>query len=85
MNSDSPIKNNLSDVLMLLLKALVLDGAQEPGQALILNNDLIRRAQGYDLEMTVVTGQYTALRCVEGKDPKTSKIILPHGRSPLVL
>jgi hypothetical protein len=76
------MKTNLMDVLLLLLKASVL----ERGRKMRLSKDSVLRAENADLKMerSNITGEIL-LELVEGQDPSSSKIILPHGQSPLTI
>lgn len=79
--SDTPIKTNLMDVLVLLLKAAV----KENGPQLRLSKATVLAAEGADLHMAKGLDGSIVLRLVEGSDPSTSKIILPGGQSPLTI
>lgn len=80
--SDTPIKTNLMDVLVLLLKAAVKEHG--PGE-LRLSKPTVLAAENADLHMAKGLDGSIVLRLVEGSDPSTSKIILPGGQSPLTI
>lgn len=80
--SDTPIKTNLMDVLVLLLKAAVK--ANGPGE-LRLEKSTVLMAENADLHMARGLDGAIVLKLVQGDDPASSKIILPAGQSPLTL
>lgn len=80
--TDSPLKTNLMDVIMLLLKASVLErGVHE----VRLDRSHVTRAENADLHMARGLDGTVVLKLVEGNDPDNTKIIVPNGQSPLTI
>lgn len=82
MSQNSPIKTNLMDVLLLLLKSSVLERGVR--QVRLTKSDVLR-AENADLKMAKGLNGDIVLELVEGQDPNDSKIILPSGQSPLTI
>ena len=76
------LKTNLMDVLVLLLKMVTW---QCGNPTLRLNRSSLRPAENADLHMAKGLEGSFVLKLVEGQDPNNSKIILPHGQSPLTI
>jgi hypothetical protein len=70
------------DVLVLLLKMAV---RQYGSPTLTLGKTNIHAAESADLHMARHKDGRIELKLVEGLDPANTKIILPHGQSPLTL
>lgn len=69
------------DVLLLLLKA----ATKEHGGSFRLPKASVMAAENADLHMARGLDGSVVLRLIEGQDPNSSKIVLPHGQSPLTL
>jgi len=82
MNSEQPLKTNLMDVLVLLLKAAV----KEYGNPVLrLPKKTVMDCEGADLHMARGLDGTVVLKLIEGQDPDNTKIVLPRGQSPLTL
>lgn len=80
--SDGPIDTNLQAILVLLLKAAVLD---TPGRTLRLNKPAVMGAEEFDLKMEKSAINGDVVLTLQGGSGPDTRIIVPHGASPLTI
>lgn len=82
MNSEQPLKTNMMDVLLYLLKGAMIS---RNGAPLRITSSDISRVENCDLKMSRGLDGTIVVTLIEGQDPRDSKIILPTGQSPLTI